>query len=95
MQSICAGEVSGPVLRDARMFDPAGLALVPRIRQRAELSAARLIRLTLGNRPGDLPRCRALRIAHQNRAEKGALCCKQVYRPKKKASRNCLLQQAL
>ena len=41
------------VLLDARMPDTDGLALAAQIRQRAELSATRIILLTSGDRPGD------------------------------------------
>jgi PAS domain S-box-containing protein len=50
------------VLLDAWMPDANGLALVAKIRQRAELSATRLILLTSGDRPGDLARFRELRV---------------------------------
>jgi two-component system, sensor histidine kinase and response regulator len=50
------------VLLDARMPDVDGLALATQIRQRAELSATRLILLTSGDRPGDLARFRKLRV---------------------------------
>jgi signal transduction histidine kinase/CheY-like chemotaxis protein/HPt (histidine-containing phosphotransfer) domain-containing protein len=46
------------VLLDARMPDTDGLALAAHIRQRAELSATRIILLTSGDRPGDLARFR-------------------------------------
>src|SRR5262249_52136396 len=51
------------VLLDARMPDVDGLALAARVRERAELSATRLVLLTSGDRPGDLARLRELRIA--------------------------------
>src|SRR5207302_5475762 len=51
------------VLLDARMPDTDGLALAAQIRQRAELSATRIILLTSGDRPGDWDRTRELRIA--------------------------------
>src|SRR5262249_25601911 len=50
------------VLLDARMPDTDGLALAAEIRKRAELSAARIILLSSGDRPGDWDRYRALRI---------------------------------
>src|SRR4029077_8725091 len=50
------------VLLDARMPDTDGLALAAQIRQRAELSATRIILLTSGDRPGDMARSRELRI---------------------------------
>jgi CheY-like chemotaxis protein len=50
------------VLLDARMPDTDGLALAAHIRQRAELSATRIILLTSGDRPGDLGRFREQRI---------------------------------
>src|SRR5207249_12127798 len=50
------------VLLDARMPDVDGLALATQIRQRAELSATRIILLTSGDRPGDLARFREQRV---------------------------------
>ncbi len=50
------------VLLDARMPDADGLALAAHIRQRAELSATRIILLTSGDRPGDLARYREQRV---------------------------------
>jgi PAS domain S-box-containing protein len=50
------------VLLDARMPDVDGLALAAHIRQRAELSATRIILLTSGDHPGDLARCREQRV---------------------------------
>ena len=50
------------VLLDARMPDTDGLALAAHIRQRAELSATRIILLTSGDRPGDLARFREQRV---------------------------------
>jgi two-component system, sensor histidine kinase and response regulator len=46
------------VLLDARMPDVDGLALATQIKQRAELSATRIILLTSGDRAGDLARFR-------------------------------------
>jgi signal transduction histidine kinase/CheY-like chemotaxis protein len=51
------------VLLDGRMPDIDGLALAAKIRQRAELSATRIILLTSGDRPGDLSRARQLGIS--------------------------------
>jgi two-component system, sensor histidine kinase and response regulator len=50
------------MLLDARMPDTDGLALAAHIRQRAELSATRIILLTSGDRPGDLARYREQRV---------------------------------
>jgi CheY-like chemotaxis protein len=50
------------VLLDARMPDTDGLALAAKIRQRAELSATRIILLTSGDRSGDQARIRELHI---------------------------------
>jgi PAS domain S-box-containing protein len=50
------------VLLDARMPDTDGLALAAWIRERAPLSAIRIILLTSGDRPGDPARSRELRI---------------------------------
>jgi PAS domain S-box-containing protein len=51
------------VLLDGRMPDIDGLTLAAKIRQQTELSAARIILLTSGDRPGDLTRARQLGIA--------------------------------
>ena len=50
------------VLLDARMPETDGLALAARIRERAALSAIRIILLTSGDRPGDPARSRELQI---------------------------------
>jgi two-component system sensor histidine kinase/response regulator len=50
------------VLLDAWMPDADGLALAAKIRKRAELSATRIILLTSGDRPGNLPRFHEQRI---------------------------------
>jgi two-component system sensor histidine kinase/response regulator len=50
------------VLLDARMPDTDGLVLAGEIRERAELSAARIILLISGDIPGDLAHLRELRI---------------------------------
>jgi PAS domain S-box-containing protein len=56
------GQPYALVLLDAHMPDVDGLALAAQIRQRGELSAARIILLTSGDRPGDLARSRDLRV---------------------------------
>src|SRR5439155_26376090 len=66
MDALWHGAASGRpyalVLLDARMPDVEGLALAAQIRQRAELSATRIILLTSGDRPGDLTRFREQRV---------------------------------
>jgi CheY-like chemotaxis protein/HPt (histidine-containing phosphotransfer) domain-containing protein len=60
--STARGRPYSLVLLDARMPDVDGLALAAQIRQRAELSATRIILLTSGDRPGDLARFREQRV---------------------------------
>jgi CheY-like chemotaxis protein len=66
MDALWHGTASGRpyplVLLDARMPDADGLALAAKIRDRAELSATRIILLTSGDHPGDLARSRELRV---------------------------------
>src|SRR5205823_7513616 len=60
--SAACGRPYALVLLDARMPDVDGLALATQIRQRAELSATRIVLLTSGDRPGEPARFRELRI---------------------------------
>src|SRR5262245_63765873 len=53
------------VLLDGRMPDADGLAVAARIRERAELTATRIILLSSGERPGDAARSRELGIEAQ------------------------------
>ncbi|MDB5307582.1 MAG: domain S-box protein [Gemmataceae bacterium] len=69
------------VLLDARMPDTDGLALAARIRERAALSAIRIILLTSGDRPGDPARSRELRIdAHLLKPVQQDELLKTIYR---------------
>jgi PAS domain S-box-containing protein len=60
--AVSTGRPFALVLLDARMPDTDGLALAAQIRKRPEWSATRIILLTSGDRPGDLARCRELRL---------------------------------
>jgi PAS domain S-box-containing protein len=69
------------VLLDARMPDRDGLAMAAMIRERAELSATRLILLTSGDRPGDPDRLRELRIdAHLRKPVQQEELLETIYR---------------
>ena len=59
---IALGRPFGLVLLDACMPGTSGLTLAAMIRERAELSATRLILLTSGDLPADRARCRDLHI---------------------------------
>jgi PAS domain S-box-containing protein len=61
-EAASAGRPYPLVLLDARMPGADGLALAARIRERAALTAIRIILLTSGDRPGDTARSRELRI---------------------------------
>ena len=75
------------VLLDARMPDTDGLALAARIRERAALSAIRIILLTSGDRPGDPARSRELRIdAHLLKPVQQDELLETIYRVMNRAS---------
>src|SRR5205807_2362529 len=77
------------VLLDARMPDADGLALAAHIRQRAELSATRIILLTSGDRPGDLARSREQRInAHLLKPVQQDELLETIYRVMSQANGN-------
>ncbi len=61
-QGVSRGRPYSLILLDGRMPGTDGLALAAMVREREELSAARIILLTSGDRPGDANRSRALRI---------------------------------
>ena len=76
------------VLLDARMPDTDGLALAAQIRERAELSATRIILLTSGDRPGDPARSRELRIdAHLLKPVQQDELLETIYRVMSRARR--------
>jgi two-component system, sensor histidine kinase and response regulator len=77
------------VVLDARMPDTDGLALAAQIRQRAELSATRIILLTSGDRPGDMARSRELRIdAHLLKPVQQDELLETIYRVMSRADGN-------
>jgi CheY-like chemotaxis protein/HPt (histidine-containing phosphotransfer) domain-containing protein len=59
---VASGRPYAVVLLDSRMPDTDGFTLTTKIRERAELSASRVILLTSGDRPGDVARYRELRV---------------------------------
>src|SRR2546421_1675770 len=96
MDALWHGAASGRpyalVLLDARMPDVEGLALAAQIRQRAELSATRIILLTSGDRPGDLARFREQRVnAHLLKPVQQDELLETIYRVMSRTNGDALL----